>query len=163
MRRKSKWQTHILEKWRLIGGWARDGLTDEEIAREAGVAYSTFRRYKNEHPELKTLLKKGKEWYDTGVVERLHERTEWTEKQVERWYKLKKITYDPKTGRRRKEEEILEMRYETQMTPPDTTAMIFWLTNRMPDKWKNKQDVRAEGEIGAQIKVALGNAEEYAE
>jgi hypothetical protein len=55
------------------------------------------------------------------------------------------------------------MRYETQMTPPDTTAMIFWLTNRMPDKWKNKQDVRAEGEIGAQIKVALGNAEEYAE
>jgi hypothetical protein len=36
------------------------------------------------------------------------------------------------------------MRYETQMTPPDTTAMIFWLTNRMPDKWKNKQDVRAD-------------------
>ena len=30
---------------------------------------------------------------------------------------------------------------------PDTTAQIFWLKNRKPDKWRDKQDVQISGEL----------------
>lgn len=31
--------------------------------------------------------------------------------------------------------------------PPDTTACIFWLKNRQPDKWSDKQEVDHKGEM----------------
>ena len=30
----------------LLEGWARDGLTDEQIAHNMGIAYSTFKEWK---------------------------------------------------------------------------------------------------------------------
>lgn len=30
---KSKWETHVKDKLILVEGWARDGLTDEQIAK----------------------------------------------------------------------------------------------------------------------------------
>lgn len=49
-----------------IEEWARDGLINEQIAKNLGVAYSTFREYKNKHSALSAALKKRKE-----VVDRL--------------------------------------------------------------------------------------------
>lgn len=31
--------------------------------------------------------------------------------------------------------------------PPDVTAQIFWLKNRRPDLWRDKQDLNVEGNI----------------
>jgi len=33
----------------------------------------------------------------------------------------------------------------TKTVPPDTTALIFWLKNRRPDNWRDKQEVRVDG------------------
>ena len=49
------------EKLTLIEGWARDGLTDEQIAHNMGIAYSTFYEWKKKYSEFSNVLKKGKE------------------------------------------------------------------------------------------------------
>ena len=35
-----------------LEAWARDGLTDEQIAKNCGIAYSTLRAWRDKHPAL---------------------------------------------------------------------------------------------------------------
>ena len=56
----------------LIEGWARDGLTDEQVAHNMGIATGTLYRWKEEHSEICEALKRGKE-----VVDRLVENGLW--------------------------------------------------------------------------------------
>ena len=58
--KKGKYYTHVEPKLFLIECWARDGLTDEQIAKKVGVAYSTFRDYKNKYSALSAALKRAK-------------------------------------------------------------------------------------------------------
>ena len=51
----------------LVEGWARDGLIDEQIAKNMNVAYSTFREWKKKFPTLSAALKQGKEVSDRQV------------------------------------------------------------------------------------------------
>ncbi len=63
---KSKWE-EVKEKLVLVEGWARDGLTNEQIADNLGISKTTFYKFKDEHSELSELLKKGKEVIDYQV------------------------------------------------------------------------------------------------
>ena len=58
----------------LIEAWARDGLTDEQIASNMGIATSTLYNWKNEHLEILESLKKGKEVVDIQVENALLKR-----------------------------------------------------------------------------------------
>lgn len=51
----------------LLEGWARDGLTDEQIASNCGVTATTLYDWKNRFPEISEALKKGKEVVDYEV------------------------------------------------------------------------------------------------
>lgn len=95
-----KYFTHVEPKLELIEGWARDGFTDEQISKNLGIAYSTFREYKKKYSALSTALKNGKEIVDYQVEKALLNKA------------LK----------------------------GDTTAMIFWLKNRRPDKWRDRKE-----------------------
>ena len=35
--------------------------------------------------------------------------------------------------------------------PPDTTAGIFWLKNRRPNEWREKQEINVTGDMPAEI------------
>jgi len=63
---KSKWED-VKEKLVLIEGWARDGLTNKEIATNLGIGETTFYKIVNEHSEVSEALKKGKEVIDYQV------------------------------------------------------------------------------------------------
>lgn len=63
---KSKWE-QVKDKLILVEGWARDGLTDEQIANNLDLSSSTFYEYKNKYPEFSESLKKGKEIIDYEV------------------------------------------------------------------------------------------------
>lgn len=82
----------------LLEGWARDGLTDEQIAHNCGITVKTLYEWKKSYSDICEAIKKGKEVIDYAVENAL----------------LKKAIHG------------------------DTTAQIFWLKNRRPDKWRDR-------------------------
>ena len=69
-----KYESHVANRLEVIKGWCRDGLTEEEIAKRLGIAYSTFKKYKSDYPALSAVLKEGKEVADYRVENALYEK-----------------------------------------------------------------------------------------
>ena len=111
----------------LLNGWARDGLSDEQIATNMGIATSTLYEYKNKYEEISEALKKGKEIVDIEVENALLKRA------MGYTYTEQVLTRDG---------DLVEVEKVVQ---PDTTAQIFWLKNRKPAVWRDKQNVELEG------------------
>lgn len=121
----------------LLEGWARDGLTDEQIAKNMGISVKTLFNWKTTYLPILHALKKGKEVVDTEVENALLQKALGMTKTVHKPIKLKEVKYD--NGKRVSEKESIEYAEEEVFIPPDTTAQIFWLKNRRPDKWRDKQ------------------------
>lgn len=111
------------DKLILLEGWARDGLTDEQIAKNMGIATSTFYEWKKKEKEFSKSLKKGKEVVDFEVENALLKRA--------LGYEYEEETY---------ENGILTKKVKKQVAP-DTTAQIFWLKNRQVKKWRDKVEI----------------------
>jgi hypothetical protein len=58
----------------LIEGWARDGLTDEQIAHNIGIRRSTLSEWKKTFPDIADALKKTKEVVDRQVENALFKK-----------------------------------------------------------------------------------------
>lgn len=111
------------DKLILLEGWARSGLTDEQIAKNIGIATSTFYEWKKKELEFSEALKKGKEVIDFEVENALLKRA--------LGYEYEEETY---------ENGILTKKVKKQVAP-DTTAQIFWLKNRQVKKWRDKVEI----------------------
>ena len=55
------------DKLTLITGWARDGLTDEQIANNMGIGRTTLFEWRKKEPNIANALKQGKEVIDYEV------------------------------------------------------------------------------------------------
>lgn len=113
-----------------LTGWARDGLTDDQIAHNIGINRATLYDWFNRFPDISNAIKKGKEPVDTQVENALLRRAlgydyEETITEVE----------DLGGGRTKK-----HVRKVTRHVAPDTTAQIFWLKNRKPKQWRDKME-----------------------
>ena len=61
MGRKSRYETHVLPYLQQIQEWCQD-LDEKQIAVERlGIAISTWENYKKKYPELREVLKKGRQ------------------------------------------------------------------------------------------------------
>ena len=58
----------------LLKGWARDGLTDEQIAHNMGITAKTLYEWKKLYRDIRETLKKGKEVVDYEVENALLKR-----------------------------------------------------------------------------------------
>ena len=125
-----------------IQGWARDGLIDEQIAHNMGVAYSTFRAWVEKFPALSASLKAGKAPVDIEVENALLKSARGFEYEET----ITEIVEQPDGTQRKQIKKV--KRY----CPPNTTAQIFWLKNRRPDKWRDKQDIALNA---APVKVVI--------
>ena len=56
----------------LLEGWARDGLTDEQIAQKMGISRKTLIDWKSKYSDICNTLKKGKEVADYAVENALY-------------------------------------------------------------------------------------------
>lgn len=135
---KGKYQEWLEPEGLLkIEGWARDGLTDEQIAGNIGISRSTLNSWKDKYSDISDTLKRGKEVVDRQVENALLKRAlgyEYTETTRE---------YIPEL------DEMKTTKKVTKQVAPDTTAQIFWLKNRKPDKWRDKlnRDCGSEDEM----------------
>lgn len=130
---KSKWKA-IKSKLILIEGWARNGLTDEQIAKNLGISKTTLYKYIKEQPELSERLKKGKEVIDLEVENALLKRA--------LGYIFKEVKEEVNV-----DGIVIKKTIIRKEVVADTTAQIFWLKNRKPKEWRDKNVIEHEGEI----------------
>lgn len=129
-----------------LEAWARDGLTDEQVAANAGITAKTLYEWKKQYGEICEALKRGKEVIDIEVENALLQKAMGFKETVKKAIKVKEVLYQD--GKRKSEKEHIEYADEEVYVPPDTTAQIFWLKNRRPDRWRDKQDIEHSGQIG---------------
>lgn len=110
-----------------IEGWARDGLTNEQIAHNIGIRVSTLYEWQNRFPEVSDALKRGKEVIDRQVENALLKRA--------LGYQFDEITFENGVETKRVRKDV----------QPDTTAQIFWLKNRKPEDWRDRKDIEHSG------------------
>lgn len=128
---KGKYQEWLEPEGLLkIEGWARDGLTEEQIAHNMGIGYSTLQAWKNKHKDILDTLKRGKEVIDRQVENALLKRA--------LGYEYEEISEKYELG------ILTERKVTKKQVVPDTTAQIFWLKNRKPNDWRDKPEGESE-------------------
>jgi Homeodomain-like domain len=140
MAKYEKWITE--EGLLLIEGWARDGLTDEQIAHNMGISTSTLYEWKKKYSDISESLKRGKE-----VIDRM----------VENALLKSALGYDFMEDGMTKDGDVVPLR---KVQHPNTTALIFWLKNRKPVEWRDKQEISHEGSVGVTFVDDIGGKHE---
>lgn len=170
---KGKYINWITDEGKVkIQGWAQDGLTDEQIAKNIGINVSTLYEWKNKYPEIDESLKKGKEVVDREVENALFKRAIGY-KTTDHQFKMVDVDSEVLKTKRRKtaneykldhpeatQQEIddyavanvptrekVEVTQNERDVPPDTTAAIFWLKNRKPVEWRDQQHLELNGNV----------------
>ena len=110
----------IVNKLGLVEGWKRDGLTDEQIARNLGVSKHTLIKWKKNIPDFLDAIKKGKEVSDYELENALHKRA------VGYYYEEETVT---------NKVEVVKIKKYEHANP---TSLIFALKNRLPHKYRDK-------------------------
>lgn len=110
----------IVNKLGLVEGWKRDGLTDEQIARNLGVSKHTLIKLKKNIPDFLDAIKKGKEVSDYELENALHKRA------VGYYYEEETVT---------NKGEVVKIKKYEHANP---TSLIFALKNRLPHKYRDK-------------------------
>lgn len=130
----AKYTEWITEEGLLkIEGWARDGLTDKQIAENMGVAERTFTDWKKKFSAISAVLKKGKEVIDRRVENALLKRA---------------LGYEyVETTKELTDLGLAVTKQVTKQVAPDTTAQIFWLKNRKPQEWRDKKETEVTGNL----------------
>ena len=136
-----------------LEGYARDGLTDEQIAKNMGIVTKTLYEWKNKYSAISEALKRGKEVIDIEVENALLNKALGFKVTVKKSYKVKDVEYD--NGRKVRETERIEIVDEEQYIPPDTTAQIFWLKNRKPAEWRDKQNIEIEQSKPFEVNITV--------
>jgi DNA-binding XRE family transcriptional regulator len=114
------------------------GMTDKQMADVVGVSEQTVNNWKLKDPNFLESLKAEKEIADARVERSLFERA---------------------TGYSHAEDKIFNDNGTPLVVPtvkhyaPDTTAAIFWLKNRKPKEWRDKQDIEHSGEVSQVVIV----------
>lgn len=141
MARPSKYETHVAPRLEEVKDWCRNGATDEEIAKRLGISYSSFKEYKKEFSAFSATLKESKDIVDSQVESALLKRA-------------LGYDYEETTQERNDKGQLVVTKVVHKQVVPDTTAQIFWLKNRRPDKWRDKP-VEDTGEEDNSVSVTL--------
>lgn len=117
---------------RLAQKMTRLGATNMEVADALEINVLTLYRWSATNKEFCNALKVGKEEADERVESSLYVRA---------------------TGYSHEETHVSNFQGQITLTPmvkyypPDATSMIFWLKNRRPKQWRDKQDHELSGTV----------------
>lgn len=135
---KTKYSEEMTAK---VCSYIIDGDSETTAARRAGIAGSTHFDWKNRYPEYSEAIKNAVKVFDETAVEK-----------VEQSLFKRAVGYQyTETSTKTKSGQVVETVKKVVKVAPDVGAIVFFLTNRAPERWKNKQvqDIRAavEGEL----------------
>lgn len=123
--------------------WAQEGLFDCQIADKMGINKSTFYEWLKTYSEFSDAIKKGKEMADKEIVNALYKRAlGYSYKEIKEEY----ITDNNGVIKDKDGKLTKEVTVTHKSEPPNTAALIYWLNNRRPDEWSNKQEHKVTGD-----------------
>ncbi len=126
--RDGKYADYVEPNLEQIGKWVQL-ISEQEIAKRLGIAYSTFQRYKREYPALKETLKKGRQTLVLELKESL-------KKKAKGFYYEETTIREIKAGKPGKEITTTVKDVKRKYAPPDTGAIHLLLKN-FDDNWRN--------------------------
>lgn len=146
-----------------LRSWARDGLTNEQIAKKIGVKRQTFQRWLSTYSDMSDALKKGKEIVDAEIEDSLISIMKKHTVTTTQYKMVKKDAFNLKAERSKfaniykldhpnatKEEvgiavaehvdvyEKIPISKTVTEVDPNASAIIFWLKNRRPDIYRDQ-------------------------
>jgi len=104
------------------------GATDKDMASFFDVNEDTINEWKKTHEEFSESLKRGKLEADAVIASKLYHRAKGYEHPEDKIFNDQGVPLVVPT---------------IKHYPPDTTAAIFWLKNRQPKQWRDKQEVES--------------------
>lgn len=123
----------------LLRGWAQDGYTLDDICSRIGITRHKLFGWRKRYPPIADALACGKEMVDYKVENALLKSALGGRKREVR------VTTIMRKG---KVVEVQKEEFETEREPVEK-AIEFWLTNRLPDKWKrDRQKMSLEDQLG---------------
>ena len=151
--KRGKYEDWITDDGLLkVQGWARDGLSNEQIAHNMGITFQTLYKWQDKYSELREALKRGKEVVDREVENALLKRAMGYETVEE----VEEPVEDKETG----EVQMRVTKRVKKQVAPDVTAQIFWLKNRKPAEFRDKHDVEFKGELPVILRDDVGGGGE---
>lgn len=128
------------------------GATDKEIGDFFNVTEQTINNWKIEFPSFFESIKSGKIEADSVISSSLFKSA--------KGYTSKEITYERMDADINPESEepedtmfeVFRKKVVVKDVAPNPTAIIFWLKNRQPQKWRDKQEVGLSGNVEIDIK-----------
>lgn len=133
---KTKYQADFPERAKKL---AQDGLLDKDIAKVLGISEDTFYEYQKQHPEFSEALKEGKRKPDEEVEAALFKTA--------LGYEYKEVTAVPVGSGEDAKARVV--RVVTKQVQPNVVAQIFWLKNRMRQRWRDARQLDATVTPGA--------------
>lgn len=146
-----------------LRSWARDGLTNEQIAKKIGVRRQTISEWSKKYPDIADALKKGKEVVDSEIEDSLISIMKKHTVTTTQYKMVKKDAFNLKAERSKfaniykldhpnatKEEvgiavaehvdvyEKIPISKTVTEVDPNASAIIFWLKNRRPDVYRDQ-------------------------
>jgi len=137
MARPSKYQPVFAEQAAKL---CRLGATEKDLADFFEVSERTLLTWKGQHPEFLLALKQGKALADAEVADRLYQRA---------------LGYSHPEDDIRVCDGVIVTTPTMKHYPPDTTACIFWLKNRRPDRWRDRPDPIHDDDPPPSVKVVI--------
>ena len=146
-----------------LRSWARDGLTNEQIAKKIGVRRQTISEWSKKYPDIADALKKGKEVVDSEIEDSLISVMKKHTITTTQYKMVKKDDFNLKAERSKfaniykldhpnatKNEILIATAENVEVyekipisktvteVDPNTSAIIFWLKNRRPDIYRDQ-------------------------
>lgn len=146
-----------------LRSWARDGLTNEQIAKKIGVKRQTFQRWLSTYSDMSDALKKGKEIVDAEIEDSFISVMKKHTLTTTQYKMVKKDEFNLKAERTKfaniykldhpqatREEiaiataenvdvyEKIPISKTVTEVDPNASAIIFWLKNRRPDIYRDQ-------------------------
>jgi len=128
--RPTKWDPKLKPTIKML---YRKGCSDKEVAKALMIDPQTLYNWKKRCPKFFESLNDWKLKADADVERSLYERAKGYSHPED------KIFCDSKTG----ETTVVPT---VKHYPPDSTAIIYWLKNRQPKRWRDKQEIEHSGE-----------------
>lgn len=107
----------------IIKWMARSGKSNDQIAKEIGIASSTMSRWKYNYPEVAEALKNSRAMVDHLVEDGLLKRA-------------LGYTVEESKSKVNAQGQVIGIEVTEKKIAPDVIACIFWLKNRNPAMWK---------------------------